>query len=296
MGLFSSGSSKSYSGSAQKWAQPIAQSAAGTVQDVYGANAGNLANLSGQVSSIVPTLMDQYKAGDAGVDAAGGYVTDVLGGKYANGNPQLEAMINSTLGDVTGRVNANYGSRGSFGGTAHTTALGKALSEAEIGLRYDNYSDEMNRMAGAAGLAPSIAQGQYTGVPEILQSSGVAAELPYTGINALSGNLASLFAGGTQKNKGPGLGSQLISAGAQAAGAYAGAQSDPRLKTKIEKVAEYEDGLGIYDWNWKSDPNGERVRGVLSTEVKKLRPWAFIANFRDGYDGVNYGALNAQPA
>jgi hypothetical protein len=220
MGLFSSGSSKS--GSAQKWAKPFAKAAAGTVQGVVGQNAAGLQNLTNQVQGLVPGLIDQFKAGNEGVDAAQGYVTDVLGGKYMEGNPWLDDMIGRTLDNVEGRVGAAYGSRGSFGGTKWTEALGRSLSDAELGLRYGNYSDEMNRMSGAAGLAPSIAQAQYAGVPEILQSAGLGAEIPYAGINALAGGLSSLFSGG--KTKGPGFGSQLLGAGASAAGAYFGSQ------------------------------------------------------------------------
>jgi hypothetical protein len=29
----------------------------------------------------------------------------------------------------------------------------------------------------------------------------------------------------------------------------------------------------------------------MADEVKQLRPWAYIENYRDGYAGVNYGAL-----
>lgn len=220
MGLFSSGSSTS--GSAQKWAKPFAKQAAGTVQSTVAANAGNLQNLSGQVSGLIPDLIGKFQQGSESVDAAHGYVTDVLGGKYLNGNPHLQAMIEQMSGDVTSRVGAAHGSRGSFGGTAHTTALGKALAEAELGLRYGNYSDEMNRMAGAAGLTPSIRQAEFAGVPEILQGAGLAAEIPYAGINALSGGLSSLFSGG--KQKGPGFGSQALSAGASALGAYFGSK------------------------------------------------------------------------
>jgi hypothetical protein len=30
----------------------------------------------------------------------------------------------------------------------------------------------------------------------------------------------------------------------------------------------------------------------MADEVKQLRPWAYIADFKDGMAGVNYGALN----
>lgn len=293
MGLFSSGKSKSesWSGSGQKWATPFAKAAAGTVQGVYDANAGNLAQLSSAVSGLVPGLIDKFKAGNAGVDAAGGYVTDVLGGKHLNGNQHLQGMIDSTLGNVTSRVNANFGSRGSYGGTAHTTALGKALSEAELGLRYGNYSDEMGRMGQAAAMAPGIAQGEYTGLQEILGTAGMGAELPYTGVSALSNNLAALFSGGYNKSTqtGPGIGGQLLGSAMQAG---AMAFSAIELKKDIEKVGEYEDGLGIYEWAYRNDPEARRYRGVMAHEVKELRPAAYIPNYRGTpYAGVNYAAL-----
>lgn len=292
MGLFSSGKSTSRSGSAQKWAKPFAKAAAGTVQSVVDANAGGLQQLTNQVQGLVPGLISKFNEGNAGVDAAGGYVTDVLGGKYLNGNPHLEGMIGLMQDNVTDRVGAAYGSRGSFGGTAWTEALAGELANAELGLRYGNYSDEMGRMAGAAGLAPSIAQGEYAGIQEILGSAGLGAEIPYAGINALSGGLANLFSGGKSTQKGPGFGSQLLAAGAQAAGAYAGAQSDRRSKKNIEKVGEFEDGLGIYTFQYKHDPNGTTFKGVMADEVKELRPQAYIEDFNGtGMAGVNYAAL-----
>jgi hypothetical protein len=69
--------------------------------------------------------------------------------------------------------------------------------------------------------------------------------------------------------------------------------SDRRLKTNIEKVGEASDGLGIYEWNWKASPDGPKVRGVIADEVERLRPHAYVKNFRDGYDGVNYAALGS---
>lgn len=284
MGLFSS--AKSTSGSAQKWAQPYAKAAAGTVQDVYGANAPGLADISGKVSSVLPGLLDRFNAGNPAVDAAQGYATDVLGGKYMAGNPHLEGMIGKTLGDVTDRVGAAYGSRGSFGGTAWTSALGEALANAELGLRYGNYGDEMNRMAGAAGMAPSLAQAQYTGLPEILQTSGVAAELPYTGINALSGNLASLFSGGVQK--GPGIGGQILGGLAQGAGA-ALAASDRRLKTNIRRVGTIDNGLPWYKFRYVWDAPDEPLReGLMSDDVRKVRPQAVVIDRLSGFDMVFY--------
>lgn len=291
MGLFSSGKSVQRSGSGQRWAKPIAKAAAGTVMDVYNANAGNLADLSGQVSDLTGSLVDKYKAGNAGVDAAGSYIADVLSGKYLNGNPYLEGMIGKTLGDVQDRVGAAYGSRGSFGGTAWTSKLAEGLGNAELGLRYGNYSDEMNRMAGAAGMAPSIAQGQYVGVPEILNSAGTAAEIPYTGINAMSGNLANLFSGGKSTQTGPGIGGQLLGSAIQGA-SMAAAGSDRRLKKNIVEVGKLPNGLAVYDFTYRNDPEQATYRGVMADEVRELVPEAYIDNFNgSGFAGVNYALV-----
>lgn len=222
MGLFSSGKSTSRSGSAQKWAKPFAKQAAGTVVNTVNAAAPGLQNMTNAVQGLVPGLLDRFNEGNAGVDAAQGYVTDVLGEKYLNGNQHLNAMIQQMQGNVTDQVGASFGSRGSFGGTKWTEALGGALAEKELALRYGNYSDEMARMGGAAGLAPSIAQAQYTGVPEILQSAGLGAEIPYAGINALSGGLSALFSGGKSKQSGPGIGGAIIGGGLSALGSYLG--------------------------------------------------------------------------
>lgn len=228
MGLF--GGSTSRSGSAQKWAKPFAKAAAGNVQGVVNENADNLQNLTNQVSGLVPDAINKYKSGNDGVQASGNFITDVLGGRFldrAQTNPFLDKMIGQTAGDVTSRVNANFGSRGAFGGTAHTTALGKALAEAENGLRYQDFqqqyqneSAEIDRMAGAAGMSPGIAQAEFVGLPEILQASGLGAELPYTGINSLSNNLAALFSGGKSKQS-TGIGGILGGIGSIASGAGA---------------------------------------------------------------------------
>jgi hypothetical protein len=217
MGIFGGSSSKS--GIGLKWVRPYAEQAFGDIHGVYDSNAGNLAKLSSSVSGLVPGLIDKYNAGNPGVTAANGYVSDVLGGKYLHGNPFLQQMIDQTAGDVTSKVGAAFGSRGSFGGTAYTSALTRALAEAETSLRYGNYSDEMGRMAGAAGMAPGVAQANYTGLPEILQAAGAGAELPYTGINAMAGAFGNINNGGKSKTS-TGI-TPLLQAAGSAASAFA---------------------------------------------------------------------------
>ena len=72
--------------------------------------------------------------------------------------------------------------------------------------------------------------------------------------------------------------------------------SDERLKTNIVRIGDWDDrgdGLGKYQWNWKADPEGEKVTGVIASEVQKLRPQAYVPNYRGEYAGVDYGKLAA---
>lgn len=66
------------------------------------------------------------------------------------------------------------------------------------------------------------------------------------------------------------------------------AASDRRLKTNIEKVGEYPDGLGQYefDYIW----GGTRQRGVMADEARVLRP-EILGPQIAGYDTVDYSKL-----
>lgn len=196
------GGSKSYSGSAQKWAAPIAKAAAGTVQSVYNAQAPGLQKITEQVQSLLPDLIQNYQDGDANTNAARGYNADVLSGKFLTGNPHLQAMIDQTNEGIRGAVGGAFGSRGAFGGTAYLQAMAREQAKAENALRYNDYNTQMTRMDQAAAQAPAYQAADNQSLQALLAAAGVGAELPYTGINALSGNLASLFSGGTQKTSG----------------------------------------------------------------------------------------------
>jgi len=75
---------------------------------------------------------------------------------------------------------------------------------------------------------------------------------------------------------------------ASTVGGIASIFSDRRLKRDIEKIGEYDDGLGIYSYRYVTSI--KRVLGVIADEVAKLRPWA-LGPEKGGYATVNYGAL-----
>lgn len=108
----------------------------------------------------------------------------------------------------------------------------------------------------------------------------------YAGLGLGAGNLIA-GAGGKSTQSNGGMG-QMI--GALLA-------SDPRLKTDIEKVGQFPDGLGIYAYDYVPQdgpiasfmPEGRQL-GVMADEVALFRPWA-LGPVIDGFQTVNYGAL-----
>lgn len=283
--------STSRTGSAQTWARPFAKTAATEAQGVFNANQGTNQMLASSVSGLVPGLVDKYNAGNAAVDGATSHVSDLLSGKYLSGNPQLEAIIGKVRGGVTDQVNSQFSAAGRYGSGGHTGVLADSLSEAEAGLRYNDYNTQSGRMDAAAAQAPALAQADYAGLAELLQTAGVGAELPYAGLEAYSGALANLFNGGYSKDKQSALGQVAGAVGSGlGAAASAGAFSDRRLKTAIRKIGEYADGLGKYEWRYIW--GGPVQSGVMAEEVAQLRPWALGAEV-GGFKTVHYALLEA---
>ncbi|MGJ3625953.1 hypothetical protein AB5I41_01450 [Sphingomonas sp. MMS24-JH45] len=79
---------------------------------------GKITGITDQLSTLVPGLVEQYKAGgDATTRAATGYNTDVLNGKYLSGNPYLEQQIATTNDNTRNGLAASLGTRGLTGGS-----------------------------------------------------------------------------------------------------------------------------------------------------------------------------------
>lgn len=257
-----------------KWATPYLQGAMGTVSNTVNANQGNLDQLASGISGQLPQLQQMAFGQNPGLQAATGYATDVLGGKYLDqGNPYMQGMIDQTAGDVTDRVNAMAAKSGASLGTQHFGTMTKELANAENALRYGNYGMERQMQGQAAGMMPSLNQSQYAGVMPWLAAAQTAGQLPYTGIQNL-GQLGQLAGGyGTQSGTQPGgWGNQLLSAGMMAASLFGA--SDRRLKDNVKKVGQEMDGLDIYEWEYKPGlglPEGRFV-GPMAQDVAALRP------------------------
>lgn len=286
-------SSKTTSGPS-KAALPYINHATSTLTNAVNANQSNVDAISGKIRG----LFDSYAGGDdATLGAARGYVGDVLGGKYLSGNPQLEAIIGQTNNDVTDRVNAIFSRAGQVGSSRYGGELGKQLSAAENNLRYQNYGDEMSRMASAAGLAPGLSSAEAQRLAAMASLGQTAADLPLTNAQALAQGIGGLWGNSTTTKQSGNVLGQLLQAGAQA-GSAAILASDPNLKTGVTLIRRLADGLGVYRFLYREAPNpeigahmplGPRV-GVMADEVARLRPWALGPRI-GGFATVNMGAL-----
>ena len=242
--------------------------------------------------------MDTYgrlaPGAEQGIAGAQSLVNDTIGGKFLDGNPWLDAIAGQARENATNDVAGRYSSAGRYGSAYGQGAMAKAIADSENQLRYQNYATERGYQNDAVGQAQQLMGGSQG----LLNN---AAELPWIGVGALNGNIRNASGGygtstTTQKQGMGGILGGIAGAGLSgwASGGFA---SDVRLKTNIEKVGEYPDGLGIYDFDYLPIegqiaafmPEG-RQRGVMAHEVAELRPHA-LGPVVDGYATVNYGAL-----
>lgn len=275
-----------------KWAVPHLQGAMGTISNTVNSNQGNLDQMAGDLRGFLPGLGAKAFGQDAGLGAATGYATDVLGGKYlADGNPYMNQMASMARQNVAGDINSMFSKAGRAGSDSHYQDLAKGMGEAELGLRYQNYGNERNAQTQAAGMMPSLNASQYAGIMPYLAAQQTAAGLPYTGIQNL-GMIGGLTGGGgTQTQQQPGgWGNAVLGAfGAAAPFIF----SDPALKTNMERIGDWDDkgdGLGRWRFAYKRCPD-VMLEGVMADEVESLRPWALGPTVQ-GYRTVNYAKLS----
>lgn len=181
------------------------------------------------------------------------------------------------LGEGNRAIEGSAASKGTLmsGGTL------KDIDRFSQGLAASDFGDSFNRQMAIAGggqqAATAGAQlGQQTagGIADLYTQMGNAKASGYIGQSNAIGN--------------------TIGQVAQIAAMFA---SDIRLKDNIELVETLDDGLQVFDFDYRRDIDpslpGGRQRGVMAQDVARLRPWALGPVRADGYATVNYGALNA---
>lgn len=243
---------------------------------------------------MLPGIQQQIQAQQGQLQPGLDYINSTLNPNYLKtGQAQAQALGNYAGQQAGNAVNSAFSMAGRTGSGNHATDLARGVTQAELAPMLQNLQYNQGMQNQAAGLLPGMTTAQFAGYTPYLGAAQLAGQMPYYGTNAI-GNIGGLYGGyGTQTGQQPGgWMNGLLGAGASL-GSAAIMASDRRLKTNIKKVSEAKDGLGVYDWNWRADPDGPTVRGVIADEVEKLRPWAFVPNFSGQYAGVNYANLGS---
>lgn len=200
------------------------EGAAGNVSSAYNANAPRIQGMADSIGGLLPSMIEKYQQGDAGVNAARGYITSTLNGSGAN--PYLDEMIAQSGNDTAQSINANLGTRGLTGGTAQQQILARELSRNALATRYADFNNAEQRKAQAAGMAPGIAAGDLIAISPLLAAAQTSAGLPLDAAGKQAagiGGLLGQYQTTTQKQSGGLLGGLLGSVlGGWASGGFKG--------------------------------------------------------------------------
>lgn len=139
-----------------------------------------------------------------GFDKARGYTEDLLSGKYLEGNPYLQKVLDKTNQDIVTGVGSQFSQAGRYGSSYNTDTAARAIADNENRLRYQDYATERGYQNAAPGQFAQLATVQ-AGLPQAL--SGNYAD----SIAALLGRYIQGNSQGTSKSSGGFLGDLLLS-------------------------------------------------------------------------------------
>jgi hypothetical protein len=265
---------------------PQQTQAGNTLNSVFGSQLPRIQGYADQIGGLMPGMIDRYNAGDAGVNASRDWITRTLG--QQGENPHLQGMIDQTGGDISRQVGAGMGSRGNWGGSVHEKMLADALARNSMGMRYNDYSQQQQRQAQAAGMAPGVAAADTIQIAPLLAAAQYAGGAPMDAVSGYARGVGGLFGNtGTQTTTQPGGGllGSLLGSGLSAFALG----SDIRLKEDIRRVGQTDGGLPVYTYRYKGNPVVHM--GVMAQEVAQAQPEALGPLINGEYMSVCYGEV-----
>lgn len=162
-----------------------------------------------QLDKYSAMQMDTYgklaPGAEQGIMGSQSLVNDTLAGKYLNGNPYMQGMLDRANEDTVSSLASMYSRAGRYGSDYMNDATVRALADNQNRYRFDNYARERQNQINAVGQA----QGLMGGATGLLNN---AADLPWVGVGALNGNIRQASNGyGTTKTSGGFLGDLALS-------------------------------------------------------------------------------------
>lgn len=206
---------------------------------------------------------------------------------------QAYPMLSKALEGNIGQGNNAMSILGSLLGLGDPTAgkatLGNFLDSTGFNFLLDTGSKAITGNAASRGLLNSGYTGKaltnfgqdlgMTKLSELVDKLTTLGNYGLESANTISGAGVKQTAQSSGKDYGKGAFNSL----------FPGGLSDRRTKTNIRRVGTFDDGLGIYDFEYIFAP-GKVFRGVMADEVARLRPEALGPKFGK-YQTVNYAAI-----
>jgi len=146
------------------------EGAANTVSNAYNAAAPGLQQGANQFAGIRDSILSRYNSADNPLNGARAHYSDVLSGRYLDGNPHLQDIIDRTNNSVLNSKQAVLGTRGLTGGSDYMKLAAQALADNESGLRYDDYNNQQARMDNAAASVGSLGDAEAAMLAPAIQA------------------------------------------------------------------------------------------------------------------------------
>jgi len=280
------------------------------LKDIYGQAKSLYGNVDPREQYGVDALYNRGMYGSPLNFGAGAELMKTLSGGYMPGSEAFGANLKSMYNQILPEVNSTFGGAGRFGGGLHKIGLENRMADAGQQL----YNQERNRMMGAVGMAPEIANQDYTDINAVMQ----AGAFPWMNLNRYS----SLIGGPTVLNQSQGTqqrgltqGFQDVFGGGSGGGASAAMSmfggSDRRIKKNVKQIDTLPNGLAWYEFDYITmdelidligeDPAeetanilgdiwGQHSQGVMAGEAEKVIPDA-VEVLSTGIMAVDYAKL-----
>ena len=225
------------------WAVPYAQDYQAFARQVAGQQyqpyqGQTVAQFNPYLTAGYDAMAQRAMQGSPVSDAASRNITDTLNGSYLNGNPYLDQVIDKSSQDVMRQFDVLNARSGAFGNTGIQQSTASTLGDIASGVRYQDYNNERNRQLSALGMAPTIANQDYTDAQQLVTAGRAyqgqeqqnltdqynrfleARNYPQEQLATLGKGLGMGW-GSSQNTSGDGLG-QALGAGLAAYGLYSG--------------------------------------------------------------------------
>lgn len=157
-----------------QYAIPYLQQAAQESQNLYGRGPNQyyegqtVTPFSAETEGSLQGITARAKNGSQVNRNASGYTADVLGGKYLNSNPYIDATFNQAAQGTRSQLDSQFARSGRNIG-ASEAARADQLNQLATQIYGGNYANERAQQTSVLGMAPGIANQEYYDLAQLGQ-------------------------------------------------------------------------------------------------------------------------------